>query len=183
MDSRCHPQSIAVVQTRASYLGVEVVVEDYRNFDLSSGHVCGVLVQYPNTDGQINDYTDMIEKAHKNAVHTCICRCRCRHMHVPVPETCVHVHANLPPLVLKAGAPEHLCLLHYIGRYVGVEVGKSTLGVDTCIYVPVSVPEARVDVHANLFSRLGHLSGSAFYIIYIGVPEQALGWLPMYMHV
>ena len=45
-----------------------MVVEDYRHFDLSSGNVCGMLVQYPNTDGQINDYTDMIEEAHKNGV-------------------------------------------------------------------------------------------------------------------
>ena len=45
-----------------------MVVQDYRKFDFSSGHVCGVLVQYPNTDGQINDYTDMITNAHKNGV-------------------------------------------------------------------------------------------------------------------
>ena len=71
VDSRCHPQSVAVVKTRANYLGVEVLVEDYRKFDFSSGHVCGALVQYPNTDGQINDYTDMIINAHKNGVSTC----------------------------------------------------------------------------------------------------------------
>ena len=47
---------------------MEVVIEDYRKFDLSSGNVCGVLVQYPNTDGQINDYTDMITCAHENGV-------------------------------------------------------------------------------------------------------------------
>ena len=74
MDSRCHPQSIAVVKTRAHYLGVEVVVQDYRKFDFSSGNVCGVLVQYPNTDGQINDYTDMITTAHEHKVHVHACR-------------------------------------------------------------------------------------------------------------
>ena len=68
VDSRCHPQSIAVVETRAKFLGVEMVVTDYRDFDFSTGRVCGALVQYPNTDGQINDYRDMIEKAHKNEV-------------------------------------------------------------------------------------------------------------------
>ena len=76
VDSRCHPQSIAVVKTRANYLGVEVLVEDYRRFDFSSGHVCGALVQYPNTDGQINDYTDMITNAHKNGV-SCTCTVVC----------------------------------------------------------------------------------------------------------
>ena len=70
VDSRCHPQSIAVVETRAKFLGIEMMVADYRDFDFSTGRVCGALVQYPNTDGQINDYTDMIDKAHKNEVCT-----------------------------------------------------------------------------------------------------------------
>ncbi len=52
------------MQTRAKYLGVEVHVGDFRQFDFSSGRVCGVLVQYPNTEGQINDFIDMIQAAH-----------------------------------------------------------------------------------------------------------------------
>ena len=66
MDKQCHPQSIAVVKTRANHLGVEVAIQEFRDFDLSSEDVCGVLVQYPNTDGQINDFTEMIETAHAN---------------------------------------------------------------------------------------------------------------------
>ncbi len=67
VDSRCHPQSIAVVNTRAERLGVEVVVRDYREF-LLTDDVCGVLVQYPNTDGQINDFRETIEMAHQHKV-------------------------------------------------------------------------------------------------------------------
>ena len=50
-----------------------MIVQDYRDFDFSSRQVCGVLVQYPNTDGQVNDYTKMIEKAHDNKVCVCVC--------------------------------------------------------------------------------------------------------------
>ena len=78
VDSRCHPQSIAVVKTRAEYLHVEIVVQDHREFDFSSGCVCGVLLQYPNTDGQINDFTETIAQAHSNQVFLeggCLCVC------------------------------------------------------------------------------------------------------------
>jgi glycine dehydrogenase len=68
VDRHVHPHSLAVIQTRANHLGVETVVDDFHNFDFSTGTVCGVLVQYPNTDGQINDFTEMIEKAHENKV-------------------------------------------------------------------------------------------------------------------
>lgn len=67
VDSQCHPQSIAVVETRASHLGVEVLVQDHRHFQFSED-VCGVLLQYPNTDGQINDFRDTIEQAHQHQV-------------------------------------------------------------------------------------------------------------------
>jgi glycine dehydrogenase len=51
----CHPQTIAVVQTRARALGVNVVVGDSRK--LASGpDVFGVLLQYPASDGAIYDY-------------------------------------------------------------------------------------------------------------------------------
>lgn len=72
MDSRCHPQSIAVVTTRAAHLRVEVVVQECSEFKFTKD-VCGVLIQYPNTDGQINDYSDIIEEAHQNKV--CVCAC------------------------------------------------------------------------------------------------------------
>lgn len=67
VDSRCHPQSIAVVTTRAQHLGVEVIVQNCNEFEFNDD-VCGVLVQYPNTDGQINDFSDVIDEAHKNKV-------------------------------------------------------------------------------------------------------------------
>ncbi len=60
----CHPQTIAVVQTRALAQGVEVVVGDHESFDFSRP-VFGFLVQYPASDGTISDFSAFVEKAHK----------------------------------------------------------------------------------------------------------------------
>jgi glycine dehydrogenase len=60
----CHPQTIAVVQTRAEPQGIEVVVGDHETFEFHED-VFGALTQYPATDGQVLDYTGFIEKAHE----------------------------------------------------------------------------------------------------------------------
>ncbi len=52
VSAECHPQTIAVVQTRATPLGISVVVGDHRTFRFTSG-VFGVLLQYPASDGAI----------------------------------------------------------------------------------------------------------------------------------
>jgi glycine dehydrogenase len=61
----CHPQTIAVVQTRAEPLGISVVVGDESNVDLKSEEsFFAVLLQYPDTFGAIRDYSKVIETAH-----------------------------------------------------------------------------------------------------------------------
>jgi len=60
-----HPQTIGVIQTRAKGLGIKVVVGEANSFDFSKGEVCGVMVQYPATDGRIVDYSGLTEKAHQ----------------------------------------------------------------------------------------------------------------------
>ena len=56
LQDKCHPQTIAVCQSRAEGLGLEAVVSDEKNFDVSSD-VSGVMIQYPATDGSIHDYS------------------------------------------------------------------------------------------------------------------------------
>src|SRR5947208_6605667 len=75
----CHPQTIAVLQTRAKPRGIEVMVGDFRKFDFRAAHASGLrnknskrdacstfgaLVQYPATDGAIYDYGEFIKQAH-----------------------------------------------------------------------------------------------------------------------
>jgi glycine dehydrogenase len=55
------------VRTRAESLGIEVVTGDPCNAAWSQGHpnaLCGVLVQYPTTDGEIKDYAKRLRAAH-----------------------------------------------------------------------------------------------------------------------
>ena len=61
--SDCHPQTIAVVRTRAQARGWQVVVGDWRSFTF--GQPCfGALLQYPTTEGAIDDYRVFCEQAH-----------------------------------------------------------------------------------------------------------------------
>ncbi len=60
----CHPQTIAVVRTRAEPLGIAVVVGDHDSFRFTPD-VFGALVQYPTTDGRVVDYTSLAGAAHE----------------------------------------------------------------------------------------------------------------------
>ena len=59
----CHPQTIALVKTRAEALKLEVVVGNHETFAFDNS-VFGALVQYPTTTGVVLDYADFAAKAH-----------------------------------------------------------------------------------------------------------------------
>ena len=60
----CHPQSIAVIKTRARTVGIEVVVGDPENgFDQLD--IFGVLLQYPGSTGEVHDYREVVAEAHE----------------------------------------------------------------------------------------------------------------------
>ena len=63
MSAECHPQTIEVVKTRAGALGIEVVVGEHGSFRFGE-QVFGALVQYPNTFGEVLDYSGFIAQAH-----------------------------------------------------------------------------------------------------------------------
>ena len=66
--NNCHPQTIAVVKTRAKTMGIEVKLFDGNARGLQSpcfDDACGVLVQYPTTDGRIEDYAPLADRVHE----------------------------------------------------------------------------------------------------------------------
>jgi glycine dehydrogenase len=63
IDKNVHAQTKAVVITRAKPLGIEVVEVDSLNIDSSLDYF-GVLVQYPDSTGTINDFMQVAEFAH-----------------------------------------------------------------------------------------------------------------------
>ncbi|HUW01708.1 MAG TPA: aminomethyl-transferring glycine dehydrogenase [Acidimicrobiales bacterium] len=64
VDRDCHPQTIAVVETRAEPLGIEVVVGDAWSDDLDPVRIYGVLLQYPGSSGEIRDLSPVIDRVH-----------------------------------------------------------------------------------------------------------------------
>lgn len=59
----CHPQTIAVVKTRAEALDIDVVVGDPATL-LQSTEAFGLLLQYPGTYGHLDDISPLLEQAH-----------------------------------------------------------------------------------------------------------------------
>ena len=59
----CHPQTIALVKTRAEALKLAVIVGNHETFAFDNS-VFGALVQYPTTTGSVLDYSDFAAKAH-----------------------------------------------------------------------------------------------------------------------
>ncbi|MBK1696810.1 aminomethyl-transferring glycine dehydrogenase [Rhodovibrio salinarum] len=62
VDANAHPQTIAVMRTRAEPLGLELVVETPANFP--GQEAFGVLVQYPDTTGEVPDHRKLVETLH-----------------------------------------------------------------------------------------------------------------------
>ncbi|PZO43498.1 MAG: glycine dehydrogenase (aminomethyl-transferring) [Pseudanabaena frigida] len=63
VSSDCHPQTIAVVKTRAIPLGIEVVIATHDEFIFDKNYF-GALLQYPASDGAIYDYSECISQIH-----------------------------------------------------------------------------------------------------------------------
>ena len=64
VDRDCHPQNIAVIQTRAEPLGIEVIVGNPDKMEASE--VFGAIFQYPGTYGHVRDFTDHIAALHEH---------------------------------------------------------------------------------------------------------------------
>ncbi|MBA2622889.1 MAG: aminomethyl-transferring glycine dehydrogenase [Chthoniobacterales bacterium] len=71
VSAECHPQTIAVVKTRAEPLGIHVIVGDHNRFDFSE-KVFGILLQYPATGGGVYDYADFIARGHEAGALTIV---------------------------------------------------------------------------------------------------------------
>jgi glycine dehydrogenase len=63
----CHPQTLAVMRTRAKAIGVDLLVGDHRR-DLAQREVFGLFLQYPASNGEIHDYRDIVAAAHASGV-------------------------------------------------------------------------------------------------------------------
>jgi len=67
VDHNTFPQSLDLLKTRTTPIGVELVVGDYREFE-ATDEFFGALVQYPNADGSIEDYRTFAAKCNAGEV-------------------------------------------------------------------------------------------------------------------
>ncbi len=65
VDEKVFPQTLAVLETRAEPFGIEIIIGDFRKFNFDDT-VFGALIQYPNSDGEIEDYKDFVQQAHES---------------------------------------------------------------------------------------------------------------------
>jgi len=63
------PQTLSVLQTRSTPIGIELVVGNHKDFDFSS-EFFGAILQYPGKHGQVNDYREFVAKAKENEIKT-----------------------------------------------------------------------------------------------------------------
>src|SRR5690554_4973228 len=67
VDRKIWPQTLDVLFTRANPLGIEIQIQEKDRFEFSD-RVFGILVQYPDSDGEVVDYSAWIEKAHEKGI-------------------------------------------------------------------------------------------------------------------
>jgi glycine dehydrogenase len=61
------PQTLSVLQTRSTPIGVELVIGNHEEFDFSD-EFYGAILQYPGKFGQVHDYAKFIAKAKTNEI-------------------------------------------------------------------------------------------------------------------
>jgi len=64
VDENVFPQTIDVLRTRSTPIGVELVIGKIDQFDFSVEDIFGVMVQNPDSNGVVKDYTSFIQSAH-----------------------------------------------------------------------------------------------------------------------
>ncbi len=66
VDENTFPQTIDVLTTRSQPLGIELVVGALSSFDATDQSFYGVYIQYPNSDGLVEDHTAFIAALKEN---------------------------------------------------------------------------------------------------------------------
>jgi glycine dehydrogenase len=68
VSDRLFPQTIDILKTRSTPVGIELIVGDINKVDLTDPDLYGVFIQYPDNDGVLVDYTSFAESARENNI-------------------------------------------------------------------------------------------------------------------
>ena len=67
----CFPQTIDILKTRSTPLGIELVIGDHKNIELNQ-EIFGLIVQYPASEGEVYDYSELFSKADKSYIYKAV---------------------------------------------------------------------------------------------------------------
>jgi glycine dehydrogenase len=70
-DEKVWPQTLDVLKTRANPLGIELMVKSVHSIDVPD-KVFGIIVQYPDSDGEIADYAELVSAAHQKNIKVAV---------------------------------------------------------------------------------------------------------------
>lgn len=68
VDAHVFSQTIDVLKSRGLPLGIELLIKEVSDEDLTDPEVFGVLLQYPDSKGEVKDISSIIQKAKENQV-------------------------------------------------------------------------------------------------------------------
>ena len=71
VSNTCHPQTIDVLKTRSEPLGIQLEIKSHNESNITES-VFGALVQYPDTEGSITDFSALCNSAHENKSFICM---------------------------------------------------------------------------------------------------------------
>jgi glycine dehydrogenase len=71
VSDRVFPQTISVLKTRAEPLGIDVVIMPFADFDLSES-TFGVLIQYPDSEGSVEDFSALTAEAKSKEIYVTV---------------------------------------------------------------------------------------------------------------
>ncbi len=65
VSDECYPQTIDLLKTRSTPMGIELVIGDFKTTTIGAD-IYGALLQYPSVDGKVHDYAEFVKKAKAN---------------------------------------------------------------------------------------------------------------------
>ena len=71
VSAQVFPQTISILKTRAKHLGINIIVQDERQFEFTS-KTFGILLQYPAMNGAVTDNRALVEKARASEIYVTV---------------------------------------------------------------------------------------------------------------
>ena len=68
VDQEMFPQTLSIVRTRGEAIGINITLCDIQKADVTDDDVFAVMVQYPNSNGEVIDHTHLLSAANEHEV-------------------------------------------------------------------------------------------------------------------